>query len=116
MKTMIKLIALFFILTFGYSQKVTVNADKYTIKGVGTNQTKFYTNKAFFNTLVVGDTAANQSEPFHITTNARFDGKINLNGSYGTVGTYFRSSGNGANPTWSPINWSEIANKPVFGN
>lgn len=116
MKRIIKLIALFFILTFGYGQKVTVNADKYTIKGVGTKQTKFYTNKAFFNTLVVGDTATNQSEPFHITTNARFDGKINLNGSYGTVGTYFRSSGNGANPTWSPINWSEIANKPVFGN
>jgi hypothetical protein len=114
-----KIIFLFlFFYTELYSQRQFINADSYTIKPrLNNSKSDFITDNIFAqNRFYLGPTLATQTEPFHISTNVRFDGKISLNGNVGLNRQFLISGGNSANASWSLIDWNDIQNKPTSVN
>lgn len=100
-----------------FSQTSTVNAEKYMI--VPKNQsskTRFITDNIYAkNKLCIGcDTSksASNSFPFWTTTDARFDGKIHVGGSYGQNGNVLISRGSSLSPIWGSLDYNTLSNKP----
>lgn len=101
-----------------FCQNQFINADTYTIKPrVSSNKSALITDDINAqNKFYLGENRNLQSEPFHITSNSRFDGKISLSGNYGLSRQFFTSGGSSSLPSWSYIDWSDIQNKPTSVN
>jgi len=61
--------------------------------------------------LFLGDKNYNPSQGFHTQYDARFDGKINLNGSVGINGQVLKSGGS-SNPSWGQLSYIDLSSKP----
>lgn len=97
-----------------FAQNNTIKAEKLFVSPLNPlkKSTLIIDRGVFKNRMYVGADSNATPEPFYITTDSRFAGKIKIGATFGTPRQFLMTQGSGGYPAWSDIDWTDIKNTP----
>lgn len=101
-----------------FAQNNTIKAEKLFVSPLNPlkKSTLIIDRGVFKNRMYVGADSNATPEPFYITTDSRFTGKIKIGATFGTPRQFLMTQGSGGYPAWNDIFWSDLKSLPTTIN